>query len=1020
MSDNKKDTLKGELLAHGADNYLHDPNKSMNYYAQIKKDDGTISERWGKDLEGVIKESGVQVGDTVVLAELGKEPVVVGDKTFNKTIWDLQRYEPVLDLPNVIEHDTEREQEKTGVLDKTKENEHDDPSTPNQAKKVPDLSEFDFELPDNIKNNYFGIVKNRYLLDQKTNYYDKDDKNQVNIAFEDRNKSLHTSRQDEKTIYAMLDMAQAKNWTAIKLKGTDEFKQKAWLEASLRGIEVKGYEPNEKDLAELKARQAERTTNEVGMTAQKAPEPKQETEAEKEQSKPQQTPPTHTPTGQETIYGQLQKPMDNQAYLDRIGLNFGGTNVDRYAKNSDEVVEKAQDFVGKELTNIHSGIKGVISNSNIKKMISGSASDKSVNAEIHRVASANADKLFENSVFAWQYQDRNNDSNFIAIHRAIAPLKFNDEIYFAKLTVKELARERGNKIYSIEAVEVEQGKSPIPDMMSVDQDKQGFTEHRPNGALIDIIVKNAQEYNRENQKNVDDLQDYNKDQLQDEPQQTPPTQEQDNQGVNFDFLNENALNEPQQPPASAMSDRDYTDEEMALYEQQQLAKWEAERLSLYEQNEHTYTDEDMERYEQQVYDQWENNQLAEQTPPTQAEPLDIGVQTQEQSHVQNDRFTFEAMTAEDVGISESEYLRQATHITDRETGEHYIIGNYDFEHDGNVHNGVIAEYYTDEQALAERDDNALIGGERIFSKLGIHDKGLVNHIEGDSRLTAEQLDKAVSLETLKNTVSNQPIMPNKEFELVSESVKQAEFDSRELALAQTAMLRNYDVSWDRLDQHEKYERLASSVGEYKIDEQKYNQFIDNLQRNINQDLSYLKYETKEINQELTPQKSAADIKKDIRQIFQTGYKDGSIKSRDELVEVLKERGFEVKENDKSIRVSLPNSDQAVNLKGEVFTKGYDAIKSLKERLEPETLKQTYPTLTDSDIVHVTAYKNKLFDGNRDMQTPKALQASLVRLEDSVKDMAKGKDVNLPDLPVNEIKPDIEVRTTDNHDKSRQV
>lgn len=44
----------------------------------------------------------------------------------------------------------------------------------------------------------------------------------------------------------------------------------------------------------------------------------------------------------------------------------------------------------------------------------------------------------------------------------------------------------------------------------------------------------------------------------------------------------------------------------------------------------------------------------------------------------------------------------------------------------------------------------------------------------------------------------------------------------------------------------------------------------------------------------------------------------------------------------------------------------------------------------------------------------------MRLEDSVKDMAKGKDVNLPDLPVNEIKPDIEVRTTDNHDKSRQV
>lgn len=792
MSDNnKKPVVKGELLSYGFAPYQDDPTQRQSYFVEIKHDNGIAKKEWGVDLERALNESNVQIGDTVILNNLGRQPVNIPDpqdetktKTVTKNLWEMEKYEPVLDLPNVIEHDTEREQQQAVATDKTKENEED---VPNQPKKTPNLSDFEFELPSNIKNNYIAIVKNRHLSDQKINYYDKDDKDQVNIAFEDRNKSLHTSRQDEKTIYAMLDMAQSKGWSDIKLKGTEEFKQKAWLEASLRGIGVKGYEPNEKDLAELQAKQQARTTNQVEMTAQK-------------------------------------------------------------------------------------------------------------------------------------------------------PLETNQ------------------------------------------QAKVG-----------------------ENQ-----------------PQQTPPTQEQDNQGVNFDFLNENALNEPQQPPAPAMSDRDYTDEEMALYEQQQLAKWEAERLSLYEQNEHTYTDEDMERYEQQVYDQWENNQLAEQTPPTQAEPLDIGVQTQEQSHVQNDRFTFEAMTAEDVGIGESEYLRQATHITDRETGEHYIIGNYDFEHDGNVHNGVITEYYTDEQALAERDDNALIGGERIFSKLGIHDKGLVNHIEGDSRLTAEQLDKAVSLETLKNTVSNQPIMPNKEFELVSESVKQAEFDSRELALAQTAMLRNYDVSWDRLDQHEKYERLASSVGEYKIDEQKYNQFIDNLQRNINQDLSYLKYETKEINQEPTPQKSAEDIKKDIRQIFQTGYKDGSIKSRDELVEVLKERGFEVKENDKSIRVSLPNSDQAVNLKGEVFTKGYDAIKSLKERLEPETLKQTYPTLTDSDIVHVTAYKNKLFDSNRDMQTPKVLQASLVRLEDSIKDMAKGKDVNLPDLPVNEIKPDIEVRTTDNHDKSRQV
>lgn len=626
-----------------------------------------------------------RIGDTVILNNLGRQPVNIPDpqdetktKTVTKNLWEMEKYEPVLDLPNVIEHDSEREQQQAVATDKTKENEED---VPNQPKKTPNLSDFEFELPSNIKNNYIAIVKNRHLSDQKINYYDKDDKDQVNIAFEDRNKSLHTSRQDEKTIYAMLDMAQSKGWSDIKLKGTEEFKQKAWLEASLRGIGVKGYEPNEKDLAELQAKQQARTTNQVEMTAQKPLETNQQ--AKVGENQPQQTPPTQT--GQETIYNKLQDPKDNQAYLDRIGKDFKGANISRLAKNNSEAKELAKNFTGTELTNFHSGIQAVISNKNLDKMLSGKASNKSVNEEIHAIAVANADKLFENSVFAWQSGYKNDSPDIEAVHRTIAPMKVDDQVYLAKLTVKEMTREQGNRVYSIEAVEVEQEKSPIPEMTETDNVRYTSIPHRLNGALIDIIVKNAQEYNKNSQEKSQDLQNNNKD-------------------------------------------------------------------------------------------------------------------------------------------------------------------------------------------------------------------------------TSEQ--------------TNQP--------------------------------------------------------------------------------------------------TALDIKKDIRQIFQTGYKNGSIKSRDELVAVLKERGFEVKENDKSIRVSLPNSDQAVNLKGEVFTKGYDAIKSLKERLEPETLKQTYPTLTDGDIVHVTAYKNKLFDSNRDMQTPKVLQASLVRLEDSIKDMAKGKDVNLPDLPVNEIKPDIEVRTTDNHDKSRQV
>ena len=480
---NQDKHVKGELLDFGTAPYQDNPQNTPSYFVQLRTDNHTISKKWGVDLERAIKDAGVQKGDTIILNDLGKQPVNIPDpnnpaqsKTVHKNLWEIERYEPALDLPNAIEHDSEREQQKSPMADNTKQKE--ETIIPSQTQKTPDLAEFDW-LPDNIKNNYVAITKNRYLTDQKTNYYDKNDKDQVNLAFQDRSSSLHTSRQDEKTIHAMLDMAQSKNWTAIKLKGTEEFKQKAWLEASLRGIEVKGYTPTEKDLAELQVKQQARTTNQVEMTAQKPLETNQQ--AKVGENQPQQTPPTQT--GQETIYNKLQDPKDNQAYLDRIGKDFKGANISRLAKNNSEAKELAKNFTGTELTNFHSGIQAVISNKNLDKMLSGKASNKSVNEEIHAIAVANADKLFENSVFAWQSGYKNDSPDIEAVHRTIAPMKVDDQVYLAKLTVKEMTREQGNRVYSIEAVEVEQNKSPIPEMTETDNVRYTSIPHRLNGAF---------------------------------------------------------------------------------------------------------------------------------------------------------------------------------------------------------------------------------------------------------------------------------------------------------------------------------------------------------------------------------------------------------------------------------------------------------------------------------------------------------------------------------------------------------
>lgn len=233
------------------------------FYLVLQNDKGNLAEPIrGKGLEEAFNKAGdLKRGDVVNLKDFGI------DEDTKKRIWEIERHEPYQELTNEISQDKEPVRQKS-IDDVVKEAEN-----AWEDKKERKLQDFEY-IPDNIKNNYVAIVKNRFMGDEKINYYDKDDKSQMNIAFEDRKDSLNTSRQDEKTINAMLDLAESKNWSSIKLKGTEEFKQKAWLEASLRGIEVKGYKPSERDLAMLEASKAERSVNAV--IAEKVREPVRE------------------------------------------------------------------------------------------------------------------------------------------------------------------------------------------------------------------------------------------------------------------------------------------------------------------------------------------------------------------------------------------------------------------------------------------------------------------------------------------------------------------------------------------------------------------------------------------------------------------------------------------------------------------------------------------------------------------------------------------------------------------------
>jgi|GEM_PF-5715984 len=70
--------------------------------------------------------------------------------------------------------------------------------------------------------------------------------------FEDRGNRIIANRAHpaERTAQIAVDIAKAREWKAIAVTGTKEFRREAWMKASLAGMAVTGYEPSERDEAE--------------------------------------------------------------------------------------------------------------------------------------------------------------------------------------------------------------------------------------------------------------------------------------------------------------------------------------------------------------------------------------------------------------------------------------------------------------------------------------------------------------------------------------------------------------------------------------------------------------------------------------------------------------------------------------------------------------------------------------------------------------------------------------------------
>lgn len=92
------------------------------------------------------------------------------------------------------------------------------------------------------------------------------------VAFTESNLRLTTDTNSPSVARSMVDLAQARGWTGLRVSGAEDFRRAVWVEATIRGVKTVGYEPNLGDLSLLRREREARQINRIEPTPEASPE----------------------------------------------------------------------------------------------------------------------------------------------------------------------------------------------------------------------------------------------------------------------------------------------------------------------------------------------------------------------------------------------------------------------------------------------------------------------------------------------------------------------------------------------------------------------------------------------------------------------------------------------------------------------------------------------------------------------------------------------------------------------------
>jgi hypothetical protein len=123
------------------------------------------------------------------------------------------------------------------------------------------------QQPDTVARRHNLYTADRRFPAARVYYSDYQQKQEVMRA---KPRVITTKSDDRQTVGAMLDLAQSRGWQTVKLRGTDEFRREAWVQAQVRGMKADGYTAGNTDLQEVERRKAAAAP----VAAQAAPAPR--------------------------------------------------------------------------------------------------------------------------------------------------------------------------------------------------------------------------------------------------------------------------------------------------------------------------------------------------------------------------------------------------------------------------------------------------------------------------------------------------------------------------------------------------------------------------------------------------------------------------------------------------------------------------------------------------------------------------------------------------------------------------